>query len=428
MNGKRILMMINFFPPTGGGGVYRPLSFVRHLSGIGHRVTVVTPEPGEFWITDPALEERVPDEVRVVRTWSMSAQRLLGISRGGGSKRSGSRFEAMRRLSELFLLPDSYVGWVPFARRAASRICRDQGIDLIYSTSPPDSTHLAARSVARRFSIPWIADFRDPWIHLYLRDPPTPLHGRIHAWMERSVAGADRVLVTTDWQKETLERLYPGSRVVKVPNGFVEDDFTGERPDIPRGEPMVFTHCGMLTQGRSSRVFLAGLASFLEKRRDARGRVRAVFIGARESENERWARHPALEGAVEFIDNLPHPECVEREMRSHVLLLIKHDDGRYGGLIPGKLYEYIGARRPVLALAPPGEAARIVRESGRGEVVPPHDPGAVERAVRTMFDLFDGGELERAYDLGPRPDMSRRAAAEKLAGIIEELAGERGGA
>ncbi len=422
-------MMINFFPPSAGGGVYRPLSFVKHLSRWGWKITVVTPEAGEFWITDPELVNEIPSGVRVVRTTSLSGFRLLnmltGGNRGGQSRRSSGRFGLLRSLGELFLLPDTYVGWVPFARRAGSNICRTGNFDLIYSTSPPDSTHLAAGWLSRKYSLPWVADFRDPWISLYLRNSPTPLHRSIHRRMERSISRADVVLVTTDWHKEVLEERYPHSRVVKIANGYIQEDFAGIDCRPSREEMFHITHCGMLTLGRSSAPILKGLSLLAERHPGLIDRIRVRFIGPRESGNEQWVEHFGLERMVEFVDNLPHSKCVEMEAESHVLLLIKHDDPRYRGLVPGKLFEYIGAGRPILAVVPEGEAGNIVERLNRGEVAGISDPEDIAAKIFKMYSLFSEGELDSRYSLEQVPSFTRRAGAEKLQRVLKSVMEEK---
>ncbi len=433
MPSRKLLMLINFFPPAGGGGVYRPLSFVKYLSRMGWDITVVTPKPGEFWISDPSLEKQVPEGVRVARTGSLSAGRMSGAIHGRrqdvhASLRPSGRFEAMRRFGELFLLPDTYIGWQPFAVKAASHLCREERFDALYSTSPPDSTQLTALKVASRFGIPWLADFRDPWISLYLRDPVSAAHRRILEGMERRVAqGADTVAVTTRWQQETLARKVPSCNAVRIPNGYDEEDFAGEAEGPPDG-PLQITHCGMLTLGRRSHIFLEGLSRFLASVPGARGNIRVTFIGARESANEEWDGKDGLEGTVTFEDNMPHADCVAREKKSHALLLIKHGDERYNGLVPGKLYEYIGAQRPILALAPPGEAADIVTGLRRGEVAGPGDAGEVAAALERIYSAYAGGTLDSAYDLSPLPRFSRRAAAESISRELELIAEGRGDA
>ena len=429
MKQRSILMMINFFPPAGGGGVYRPLAFVKYLARLSWKVTVLTPRPGEFWISDPDLEAQIPDTVRIIRTASLSGVRILrAVGRkgsGSGSRRSSGGFGSLRRLGEYILVPDTYVGWVPFAVREAAKLCGGERFDVLYSTSPPDSTHLAARRIARRFSIPWVADFRDPWISLYLRDPPTPLHRALHRRMERTVAAADRILVTTQWHEERLGAAYPGARIERVPNGYDDEDFISHDTAVRPTGRFTIVHCGMLTLGRSTRPFLDGLARLVRRSPEIADEVRVVFIGARESANEMWANRFGLGGIVSFEDNLPHPECVRRELGSHVLLLIKHDDERYRGLVPGKLYEYIGARRPILAVAPDGEAARIVMDLHRGEVADVADPGTIAEKVWKMLSLHRNGVLDRSYDLGEAPQFSRRRETERLHAILEEMVNER---
>jgi glycosyltransferase involved in cell wall biosynthesis len=428
MKERRILMIINYFPPSGGGGVYRPLSFVKYLSRLSWNVTVVTPRAGEFWISDPGLEREVPTSVRVVRTASLSGSRLLQRLRrgkgGAGARRSSGTFMALRRLGELLCVPDSYVGWVPFATKAAAELCRKERFDILYSTSPPDSSHVAAGRVARAFGIPWVADFRDPWINLYLRDPPTPLHRTLQERMERKVSRADVLLVTTAAHEQLLRNKYPGSRVERIPNGYDEEDFShgGDTP-LSSG-PLILAHCGMLTLGRTSKAFLEGLRVLAERSFEVAREVRVVFIGPRESANESWAKRLGLASSVSFEGNLPHRDVIRRERESHVLLLIKHDDPRYNGLVPGKLYEYIGARRPILAVAPDGEAADIVRGLGRGEVARADDPLGIAVAIEKMYHLHRAGMLESSYQLEEKAAYSRRVQAEKLSEVLSRLIGE----
>ncbi|RJR29430.1 MAG: hypothetical protein C4574_03580 [Candidatus Latescibacterota bacterium] len=425
MTRGRLLMIVNFFPPAGGGGVYRPLSFVKHLSRLGWEITVVAPRPGEFWISDPGLEREVPPSVRVVRTASLSGLRVLRALRGGrggsGSRRSSSGYGALRRLGEFFLLPDTYAGWAPFAAREAGRLASSKRFDAVYSTSPPDSSHLAAMGLARRHRIPWVADFRDPWINLRLRTPPTPVHRFLHERMERAAARADLVLVTTEAHEETMRRLYPECRVERIPNGYEEEDFPSEPAAVPPAEPFTVTHCGMLTLGRSVRPFLEGFAAFAKRAPAKAAATRVAFVGARESANEELAGSLALADRVRFEDNLPHREVVRRERESHVLLLVKHDDERYRGLVPGKLYEYIGARRPILAIAPEGEAARIVASMRRGEVASIGDPADVAAKLELLHDRWRAGTLESGYDLREAPERSRRAAAERFDALLAAL-------
>jgi len=422
---KKILMVINFFPPAGGGGVYRPLSFVKYLVSSGWEVTVLTPKPGEFWIEDRSLLDRVPDKARVERTFSLSGQRLINLLKRNGGKRksvrSSSGFGILRALADFLLVPDTYIGWFPFALRRGKKLIEQLHFDCIYSTSPPDSTHLIAKRLSSWSGIPWVADFRDPWINLYLKDPPTPIHRFLHERFEGLVMSATKIIVTTNWHKDELERKYGARDLVKIPNGYDEDDFKGLENIVSEQEKFEILHCGMLTLGRTSKPFLQGLARFLDDNQDADKRIRVSFIGARESRNEEWVRSFGLEGIVSFEDNIPHTECVVREKKASVLLLIKHDNQRYVGMVPGKLYEYIGARRPILAVVPEGEASEIVRKLNRGEVADISDPEDVARKIDRLYRLFLSGMLDSNYNLSKSEEYTRRVQAEKLIEVLNDV-------
>lgn len=421
-------MIVPFFPPTAGGGVYRSLGFVKHLPSFGWRTTVVSPRAEAFWIRDDSLLREVPAECAVRRTGTLSGQFLLsklrGRARGGKTQvRSSRGFGALRKLGALALVPDTYVGWYPFAVREARRLLGEHTFDAIYSSSPPETSHLIARAVHRASGLPWVADFRDPWMNLHLLPAPTRAHAMLHEKLERSVCERAAVVVTNRWHFDLLRGRYPGLKDIRViPNGYDGEKlepFAHLRPEAGR---LQILHAGMLTQKRSAVAFLQGLKRFLDAAPTARRHVRVIFAGARESRNDEAARALGLFDVVEFLDTVTHSESLRLERTSHILLLIKHLDRAYDGIVPGKLYEYIGARRPILALVPDGEVKDMVRKLRRGEVVSQDDPEDVARALRTLYEKYAAGALEREYDLSERPEYTRKRLAGALAEYLESCA------
>ena len=194
MNRRRLLILCHFFPPLGGGGVHRVLGFTRYLPDHGWDCTVVCADRGDYWVTDESLlsEVRPGTEVSRVAGGSALSAWLRWRSHDQG-RRSGSLFAGLRSLSDWWLLPDSYAGW---AKRAAARgrflfDSRRGGateyFDALLSSSPPDSVHLGALDLKRRFGTPWVADFRDPWIGLNFREPKTRWHRARQRRLEASV-------------------------------------------------------------------------------------------------------------------------------------------------------------------------------------------------------------------------------------------------
>jgi len=416
-------MIVPFFPPMGGGGVYRSLAFVRYLSTHGWQATVVAPRGDAFWIRDESLAAKIPEDVRVVRTATWSGQGVLASARGTrgpSATRSSRGFGLARRAGSVLLVPDTYLGWYPFAVRAALREARATKFDAVYSTSPPETSHLVGDVVHRRAALPWVADFRDPWMNLRLLDPPTPVHARLHRRLEARVCEhASAVVVTTRWHEAVLRHEYPRVRVARVANGYDGEEARTVASLAPAARPMRIVHAGMLTQKRSATAFLEALAKFFERRPEARSDLEVRFVGAREDESERAAARLGLGDRVYFESSLPHDEVLRLERQAHVLLLIKHADSRYDGLVPGKLYEYIGVARPVLALAPQGEARGLVESLRRGETAGPADVDDIARQLDVLYGRYRDGSLERAYDLSPAPDFERSRQAGELARILD---------
>jgi len=424
---KNLLMIIPFFPPMAGGGVYRPLSFVKHLGKYGWRPTVIAPDGGAFWIRDETLLADIPPECEVHRTTTLSGQRMLSAARRGGGGEKGSQvrssrgFGLLRTLGSLLLVPDTYVGWYPFAVRAAKRVMASKRIDAVYSTSPPETSHLVAHAVCGGTSVPWVADFRDPWMNLHLFPPATPLHRRAHERMEKKVCTRAQVIVTNAFHRRLLEGRYPGMGPVRIiTNGFDMEKLEGLSDLAPPGDRFRILHAGMLTQKRSAVPFLQGLGEFVGRRPEVRGRCEVLFLGPREDEGEQEVERLGLGEVVAFRDTVPHVESLRAERTSHILLLIKHLNPVYRGIIPGKLYEYIGARRPILALVPEGDVADLIRDLERGDVAPQDDPSAIADCIEAMYDKFVEGRLDDSYNLAPAAQFARENLSGALARCLDE--------
>ena len=429
---KNVLMVIPFFPPNAGGGVYRPLSFVKYLGDHGWRPTVLTMDSGSYWINDESLLSEIPSTCVVHRTKTLSGQAVLsGLRRRSGRTakdgraqvRSSKGFGVLRKLGAAALMPDTYLGWYPFAVREGRRMLGKGSFDAVYSTSPPETSHLIALHLSVVSGLPWVADFRDPWMNLYLLPAPTPLHRRVHRRLERRVCErASVVVAASPWHRDLLLKTYPAIGAVElIRNGYDPADIDRVLDLAPRDDVFQIVHAGMLTQKRSAVAFLEALKIFVDTVPGARERCRVVFLGPRESENDEAAGALGLADIVSFRNTVSHAETLKIERSSHILVLIKHANPLYDGIVPGKLYEYIGVRRPILALSPEGEAAAIVRAHKRGEVAPPDDPEKIAAALVGLYRKYRAGTLDAEYDLSPVGEFRRDVLAGKLAERLDAL-------
>jgi glycosyltransferase involved in cell wall biosynthesis len=429
---RRLLVLCYFYPPLGGGGVHRVLGFTRHLPRHGWDCTVLCAEAGDYWVTDESLLARIPPGTEVIRVRGGSAlSAWLGLTRGAAGRRSTRTFAGLRRLSDWWLMPDSYAGWSRRARAAAEGRARRGGFDAMLSSSPPDSVHLAALAVHRRLGLPWVADFRDPWVGLHFREPPSAWHRARHAALEAEVLeGADVVLAASRTHADRIGSRSPAPRrVIHLPNGFEPEEGpaasaspepSASAADRERFE-LVFS--GTLAQMPDAEVFLEALHDWFARRPEARRRVRARFAGPYETGYEDRSIALGLKGIVEFMGPRPHAEALALQRGAAALLLWKPRN--YPTMVPGKLYEYLDSGRPILALLAPGDEAGALVERAGGEIVAPGDRAALAASLERRYTEWKaGGVLPPARPAWLTQHTRERLAA-RLAGVLDDLAGGR---
>jgi hypothetical protein len=410
VTGRHILVVAWWFPPLAGGGVHRPLHFVRHLVRRGFRVTVLTGVPPRGERRDDGLLAQVPGEARIVRAplkdpfrawdalkrWSGIASAAPRASNGAAAPTAadgnGARPRAARWrdvVSEALALPDRWLAWIPVATAQAALALRGDEPDLIFSTSPPHSAHLVGVALRGLFSAPLVVDFRDPWIGNPFRVYASERGRRLDAALERRVVGeaAQIVLNTPALERAFRRRHDVGARARTIPNGFDPEAFADLPPPAGGGTPgaVEIAHWGQLYGLRSGRFLLQALARLRTSDPDAYARTRVVFRGSIDGEPAFRAQAAAL-GIVDALDlagSLPHAQALARQRASDVLLLLgpEHEDPEVQ--VPAKLYEYLAARRPILSLSRAGGA---IEEILRLADVPferaePDDPDAIAAAL-----------------------------------------------
>ncbi|MCE5271057.1 glycosyltransferase [bacterium] len=419
---KNLLLVSYFFPPHGGAGVLRPLETVRLLEGLGWRCSVVAGPAEGYWFSDPELLERVPASAEVRRTRAWSGPRLL--RRGSaGPRRNEALIGRLRRVADWLPLPDVYCGWVPFAVHAAMELARKA--DCILSTSPPESAHCVAGYVARRTGLPWVADFRDPWLHGLYRCYPSRWQRAWQAGYEaRAVRHASLVIANTPEAEEDFRVRYPGLPKAKfqtVPNGFDPEEFS--RLTRPQPQPGVFrlVHAGGLTLERDPLPFVR---AFARVRETLSGRLRLVLelIGPLAPRFLEQARGLGLGPDLELPGWVGRRTALERLAAADCGVLIEAFRAGAELVTPLKLYDYLGAGLPVLAVAPAGAATRTVESLDAGLAVTSPDEDAIAAALEALIErVRSGGETLRGRIRAAASGFERGRQVERLAGLIEHM-------
>jgi glycosyltransferase involved in cell wall biosynthesis len=422
VSARRLLVVTYYYPPQPGSGSNRWAAMVKYLRRLGHEVTVVT----------AAAPGHPPGECDgVVRTASLNANPLLRrlLLRREGTARQGSAPAQEVGLGGVMppllwkgIVPDPWlVTWDPAAWAAIRRALSQRAFDCLITSSPAESTHLLGLVFGRSVAA-WIADFRDGWCFEPLRPTfPTAVQRKLDERMERRVVrGADAVVgVTAPIVEDFQTRLGVGAHLVT--NGFDPELGGDEAQAGPTHERHLrLVHTGALSgpRGRDPLPLLRALRELVDDEPELRGRLQLIVAGRSEEDELALVREAGVGDIVRHLGYLPRPEALALQRAAGTLVLITSRDRCEA---TGKLYEYMAAGRPIIALAEGNEAARIVAETNTGVLVSPDDSAAISVALRAAVS----GELERAYAPRGRERYTYPTVAERMASVVETAIGRR---
>jgi glycosyltransferase involved in cell wall biosynthesis len=435
-------MFCYYYPPLGGIGSQRSQKFARYLGDYGWQPVVITPQQGCYFV-DPSLDDGTTRGVEVIRTGAINISSLLKqtvMKRSSDSAASagaaylqpnadGALLGFLKRAVRTWgYIPDGQVGWFPYALRAARRAVAKGGVEAIFSSSFPVTAHLLAYRLKQATGKPWIADFRDLWTENHYADYSSRLRKRIDQKIEaKLLEQADIITTVSDEWAETLRRMTGGKRRIEViRNGFDASEFApieNRRPD-----KWTITYVGLFYGAKQDpSSFLEALRRVINSGKVAREDVRFNIVGEPDPYVQEMVARFDVADITNFTGFVSHREALAHQVNSSLLLLIVHKEQTNAGHVPGKLYEYLGARRRILALAHQGfEAARLINEAHAGTVVESTDIAGIEQALIDSYSAYQAGDDAASSD----SDLSRyerQPQAGHLASLLGELATPPGG-
>jgi len=443
---REVLCVSYFFPPLGGVSVPRITSFVRNLPDHGWRPTVVAPRGAAYSLRDPAGLAALPADLEVIRALSPEPQaarrhvepvlrRARSLvpargRRGDGSAAAedaaqvvaGSYGSRLSRLRRRIFFPDDQVGWVPFAVRAGVAHARRRRPDAIYSTAFPITSHLVAGSIHRITGIPWVAEFRDPWVgNPIAAELPTMqrnLQRRIERWI---VTSAAHTILVTPGLAEMFAARYPSraSRMRIVMNGYDPTELAGvPRPGTPADGGIQLVYTGTLERPRETTTFLQGLEAFVDAHPEARANMTVELIGVRSPELEAatapFLVEDRLGRIVSFVDFMPRRDALARVAAASAAIVTMGAGPGMALFVSGKLFDAIGLDTPVLAMVPPGDVRGVLGRLDWGVVADP-EPASVAAAI----DRIWRGE-HRTGVADSAGVFDRRNLTGELAAVLDE--------
>jgi glycosyltransferase involved in cell wall biosynthesis len=419
---RRLLLVSRELPPAIGPHPIRVAKLAKYLPEFGWKPTILTVPVDHAWATDDALLVDL-DGIEVVRVPRLFS-RVVPPTTGHGREATSGRREpttAGRRvrtnIAELMLLPDRDILWaLPAARRGARLASR---FDAVLTTAPPFSTHLVGFWLSLRDHLPWVADYRDNWsMNPFYRRGTVPQHLNC-ATERRLLARADGIITVSEAAAGEIESAFPSTagKLSVAMNGFDPDDMpsTAARPEF-----FEIAYMGTLDERRDPRPFVEALRLAAASEPGFSRTLRLSFMG----NVAMWAADAATEALgqsrVRVHGLLPHREALTRAAGAAVLLGITTRAEAGGAGLTSKIFEYLGLRRPVLMLAPPGPARSLVTDLDAGETADPEDVEAIRVAVLRLHDNWRSGR-ERTASEERLESLTRRTTAARVSAALDAV-------
>jgi glycosyltransferase involved in cell wall biosynthesis len=399
---KRVLIITYYWPPAGGPGVQRWLNFVRYLSDFDIEPIVYVPENPNYPIVDEDLLNTVPENVQVVKqpirepyklARVFSKKKTKQISRGIISEKNPSSIEKMMLyVRGNYFIPDARIGWVKPSVSFLKEFLNDKSIDAIITTGPPHSLHLIGLRLQKLLKVKWIVDFRDPWttIHYHKSLRLTKSSEEKHKKLEAEVLQqADHIVVTS----KTTRREF--SEITKKPITVITNGYEVSETIIPKPDAnFTLAHIGSLLSERNPQVLWKVLKELCVENKSFSDKLRIKLVGVVSDDVLQSIKDYGLGSKVELTGYVSHSEAKQMQHNAQVLVLLEIDKPETRAIIPGKLFEYLRASRPIIALGPDGsDIADILKDTRAGYFFKTVEIEAIKEQLLKYFHSYEQSDL-----------------------------------
>lgn len=400
---KKVLIITYYWPPAGGPGVQRWLKFVKYLPEFGIEPIVYCPENPKYPIMDTSMVSEVSSALEVIQApinepyklaQLLSRSKTSDLSKGiiTGQKKQTITEKLLLFVRGNFFIPDARVSWVKPSFSFLSDYIKIHKVDTIITTGPPHSLHLIGLKLKQSHSLKWITDFRDPWTHIgyHKKLKLTRLSKRKHKQLEASVLmNSDQIIVTSQQTKLILSKRTKSPAIV-ITNGY---DFEINK-SCKLDTKFTLSHVGNLQDGRNPEFLWKTLHDLVQNSIDFSKHFRLNLIGYISEAVLNSIRIYGLEAYTNYSGYVSHSEALEYQSRTQLLLLIEENSKETKYIIPGKLFEYIASRRPIIAIGPDGsDIENIVTKSASGNYFRYEESELLSSVILGYFERYKRNDL-----------------------------------
>lgn len=418
---KKVLIITYYWPPAGGPGVQRWLKFVKYLREFAIEPVVYIPENPNYPILDEAIVQEIPKGIKIYKhpiiepytlARFLSRKKTKQISSGLIQAENQSLLEkVMLWIRGNLFIPDARKYWIAPSVTFLSTVLKQENITSIITTGPPHSVHLIGYHLKEKFNLKWIADFRDPWTsigyHKKLR--LTKASQKKHKTLEQLVLnGADKILVTSASTKREFEG------ITNTPISVITNGYDGTYTETKLTSKFTMAHIGSLLTGRNPQILWKVLSELVQENHDFKEALELQFVGVVSADVLAAIYGYHLAPFVTVMGYVSHDKALQVQRASQVLLLIEINASETKGILPGKMFEYMAAKRPILAIGPKKwDAAAIIAETAAGETFNYTQESDLKALILKWFIAYQKNEL--SVSSSHIHQYSRRELTKKLA-------------
>ena len=414
---KKVLVITYYWPPSGGAGVQRWVKFIKYFKdqNINPFIISVDPDFASYPLIDNSLKNDIPDNTNVYLTKTNEPYSFYKKINNNQTPYAGFANEGRpnffqkiaRFIRGNFFIPDSRKGWNNFAYKKAVEILEKENIDTVITTSPPHSTQLIGLKLKETQNIKWIADLRDPWTDIYYYK--SMLHTKWAKqkdlnYEKRVIEKSDKLVVVSDSIKQLLlnkSNLVKESKIHIIPNGFDDDDFLVSSKN--NNSKFLLSYVGTITKDYPLDSIKKSISNL---------NINLEFTGKADEPTKLL-----LNEVASFNNHVNHKESINLLLASDMLLLVIPKISNNKGILTGKLFEYLGARKPILCIGPTdGDAAKIIEECKAGKTFDYSDENGIYDFIETYMSnefIFENKNYLK---------YSRRNLTKNLSKILTDMA------
>lgn len=393
-----VLVLAYYFPPLGLSGVQRTLKFVKYLPANGWKPTVVTCEPGAYYAFDETLLDDIKD--KDVEIHRVKGKEINSRMRKKGVVEMPPEFirKTLKFISSIFYVTDNKKSWSVQAYQYCRKMMSENKYDLIFISGPPFSMFEYAALLKTEFDVPLIIDYRDLWLGNHFAIYTTPLHKSLNRKKEYEVLkSADKIIVTNRKIKERLMEYYQFLKfpdVTILPHGYDPEDFNNNPQNITLEKGYFhLTYSGIFYEHITPKYFLEAFRMIADEKPEAAKKMKLHFAGILRKENRKLITRLGLSEYVVEHGYLNHTDAVGILKSSSALWFMVGEGKNSDTISSGKMFEYIGSGKPILACLADGALKSTLQEYNAAVIVPTADVLAIKNAILSLYSDFQKSSL-----------------------------------